>query len=174
MRIAVTQTQTQVKHYSPKTGSNRQTSRQQADRQAAHRNRDREIYIERQRDRDRETIASRRAELCLTWKGLNVTIYILKWVEEMKDPMWGECKDTAKTDVIKHFEEFGTRLMNGADDGSSSLSQRLEQKKALIARDTVQTTACNTHRADDYDGDNSYYCNHRRSHHHHRRPYFHT
>ncbi len=35
--------------------------------------------------------------------------------------------------------------MNGADDGSSSLSQRLEQKKALIARDTVQTTACNTH-----------------------------
>ena len=43
------------------------------------------------------------------------------------------------THVIKHLEELGARLVDCADDGASTLSQRFEQRQTLEARRTVQS-----------------------------------
>jgi len=44
------------------------------------------------------------------------------------------------THLVKHFKEFSTRLMNGADDCSATECKRLEQWHTLKAWCTVQTT----------------------------------
>lgn len=47
--------------------------------------------------------------------------------------------------MIKHFKQLCTRLVYGADDGSTSLGQRLEQRNALVARSAIQSTEMNKH-----------------------------
>ncbi len=43
--------------------------------------------------------------------------------------------------MVEHLEELGARLVDGADDGSAALRQRLEQRQALVARRAVQPAA---------------------------------
>ena len=43
--------------------------------------------------------------------------------------------------MVEHLKELGTRLMDGADDRSTSLGQSFEERYTLVARGTVQPTA---------------------------------
>lgn len=50
------------------------------------------------------------------------------------------------TDLIEHLEKLGAGLVDGADNGPSSLGQRLHQGDHLETGGTVEATA--THRSD--------------------------
>ena len=45
------------------------------------------------------------------------------------------------TYMVKHLKEFGTGLMNGADDGPTPAGQFLQQRDALEARGAIQAAA---------------------------------
>lgn len=47
---------------------------------------------------------------------------------------------TRDTHLVKHLKEFGTGLVDGADDGTASLGQRLHEGHHLETGGTVQTT----------------------------------
>lgn len=50
-----------------------------------------------------------------------------------------------RSDLVKELEEFGTGLVDGADDGATTTGQSLEEGDHLEAGGAVQATVTHTH-----------------------------